>query len=206
MEYKYETLGTWKKSYSLNEVDKSLEGKKIILMGRLQKKSDLELILRDSMGELKITLDNQNELQSEKKSLYKKILQLTEESIVGLSGYVSKYHGGKVQLGLDELKVFNKASKPLPIGKFDLSDIELLPYRQLVIRSSKMTDILKVRAEILKNIRGYMYKNKVVEFSSQTIALATDPGVGSANLFTFPGYKKPRMFYLQVRSYINKLH
>ncbi len=181
---KYETLDDWKRSSLVIE---SKQGK-VFLMGWVDRiissRGKSKIFLRDQSGVRKFHIKN-----IAKRNLIK-LKKLTPESVIALKG---KLREDSV-LSLEEggIKIFNLSHKPLPYSKntLDIASIKMLPKRQFVIKSPNMTNILRLRSSVLSLIREFMQKENLVEFSSQTISLVTDPGVRTANLFTLPDYQR----------------
>jgi asparaginyl-tRNA synthetase len=168
-------------------------GEDLCLMGWISKKvitnETIELELRDVTGKGVLILDRN--LMS--REVLEKIKSITIESTVGIKGKVFGIDQKGIKVEAPLLKVFNLAHEPYPIDREDpdLSSINLLPKRHLVIRfSSKMKNILKVRNEIIKSIRNFLNENGFIEFPSPVIQWATDPGVRTAHLLTIPDFRE----------------
>lgn len=188
----YEILDNWKRTHRIGELGRPRKRQEICLMGWVDEKvvaeKEIELILKDCTGVERIILRN----DKTSTEMLEKIMKVTPESVVGISGVVERQWSFGLEVTLKGFKIFNLARQPFPLdrGALDIASVKLLPKRHLTLRSPVMTTILKLRANILKAIRDFSYLNGFVEFPSQTIALATDPGVRTANLFTLPEYHK----------------
>jgi len=184
----YEVIGNWNRNYKLCDIKSISEKTNLCIMGWVNDISfnndKIKLELRDGTGieYFVILKDNIRE------PIYKKLQDMTIESVIGLKGVLNPEKINK--LDIDEVKIFNRAHEPFPVNDLDIGDTGLLPRRGLVIRNPRIRTILKVNAEIRKSTRNFLENQGFVEFSSNVLGIATDPGVRTANLFTLPSYSK----------------
>lgn len=190
----YETIGNWKCTHTISKLpERSKLGEELCLMGWISKKTVINdivrLELRDSTGSMVLVLDR----NLTKREVFEKIKSVTIESVIGIKGKTIEISQKEIKIKDFFFKIFNLAHEPYPInrGNLDLSSVDLLPKRHLVIRSnSKMKDILKIRIEVIKSIRDFLSENGFMEFPSPTIQWATDPGVRTAHLLTMPDFRE----------------
>ena len=129
--------------------------------------------------------------------------QLRDEFVISASGaVVERTEGlknpniptGGVEVILNMLSILNRA-EPLPIqihGEQQSGEELRLKYRFLDLRTAKMQNMLKKRAEMYKIMRSYMESNEFTEVTTPIVANSSPEG---ARDFLIPARMHPGKFY-----------
>jgi len=172
------------RTQTIGELNEKLVGEKVTLSGwvdTIREHGNVTFIdLRDRYGKVQCVI-------SKKSGDFEKSKGLTAESCIQVIGEVkprpkgteNKELGecGKVELGIDELKVFSLA----PILPFELNGKEInedlrLKYRFLDLRTKVMQKNLIMRSNVLKSVRDYFYDQDFVEIETPILAKSTPEG------------------------------
>ena len=169
-------------------IQEILEGKytdkQVDIRGWIKRKRDQKkiifIILRDSSGIVQIAVKD--------KKVFKEAEKSTIESSIEITGIVKedKRAPGGFEIEAEELKIIGLADR-FPIGK-DLSEEFLRDVRHLWIRSTKITETLKVRSEVFKAIRDFYYEKGYYEIQSPSFV--TMGCEGGSTLFEVKGFGK----------------
>jgi len=156
------------------------------------------ILLRDTTNEMQCVFakaDLKNEI-------WAKVDQATIESSVSISGSLKedKRAPNGFELVASEIEVISLSAE-FPIQR-DLSESFILDVRHLWMRSSKMTDALKVKATVLEAFRDFMKEKNVTEV--QGPMFVTGAVEGGSTLFEVPYFGKKAFltqssqFYLET--------
>jgi nondiscriminating aspartyl-tRNA synthetase len=186
-------LGTWRRTIYSNEIDPSLDGKEVIVMGWVSSVRDhgnlVFMMINDKNGEIQITAKKgacSEEIRQE-------IVKLKEQSSIAIKGMVKPSnkapHGAEI--APLEMKIFSKAEKVAPFTSQTktVANIDTrLEIRAVDLRRSILQHVFKARSLVLKSIRDYLYEKEFVEVNTpKMIATATE---GGAALFPIFYYNK----------------
>ncbi len=186
-------LGTWRRTIYSDEINPSLDGKEVIVMGWVSSVRDhgnlVFMMINDKNGEIQITAKKgacSEEIRQE-------IVKLKEQSSVAVKGIIKPSnkapHGAEV--APLEMKIFSKAEKIAPFTSQTktVANIDTrLEIRAVDLRRNILQYVFKARSLVLKSIRDYLYEKEFVEVNTpKMIATATE---GGAALFPIFYYNK----------------
>ncbi len=186
-------LGTWRRSIYSNQIDPSMDGKEVIVMGWVSSVRDhgnlVFMMLNDKEGEIQITA----KAGSCPDEIKQAIVKLKEQSSVGIKGIIKPSakapHGAEIIP--TEMRIFSQVEKIAPFT----SQTKVVPnidtrleIRAVDLRRSVLQHVFKIRSLVLKSIRDYLYEKEFVEVNTpKMIATATE---GGAALFPIFYYNK----------------
>ncbi|MGQ0795939.1 MAG: aspartate--tRNA(Asn) ligase [Nitrosopumilaceae archaeon] len=186
-------LGTWRRSIYSNQIDPSMDGKEVIIMGWVSSVRDhgnlVFMMLKDKEGEIQITAKSGSCPDEIKQA----IVKLKEQSSVGIKGVIRP--SPKAPRGAEivpkEMRVFSLVDKIAPFT----SQTKVVPnidtrleIRAVDLRRAVLQHVFKIRSLVLKSIRDYLYEKEFVEVNTpKMIATATE---GGAALFPIFYYNK----------------
>jgi aspartyl-tRNA synthetase len=186
-------LGTWRRTIYSDEINPSLDGKEVIVMGWVSSIRDhgnlVFMMINDKNGEIQITAKKgacSEEIRQE-------IVTLKEQSSVAIKGIIKPSnkapHGAEV--APLEMKIFSKAEKIAPFTSQTktVANIDTrLEIRAVDLRRNILQHVFKALSLVLKSIRDYLYEKEFVEVNTpKMIATATE---GGAALFPIFYYNK----------------
>ena len=186
-------LGDWRRTTYSNQLDPSMDGKEVIIMGWISSVRDhgnlVFVLLNDKEGQMQITAKAgvcPNEI---KESLVK----LKEQSTIAVKGVVkpsAKAPRG-VEISPRELRIFSVVEKIAPFQwqTKTVPNIDTrLELRAIDLRRNILQHVFKMRSLVLKSIRDYLYEKEFLEVNTpKMIATATE---GGAALFPIFYYNK----------------
>ena len=186
-------LGTWRRSIYSNQIDPSMDGKEVTVMGWVSSVRDhgnlVFMMLNDKEGEIQITA----KAGSCPDEIKQAIVKLKEQSSVGIKGTIKPSpkapHG--IEIVPKEMRIFSAVEKIAPFT----SQTKVVPnidtrleIRAVDLRRSVLQHVFKIRSHVLKSIRDYLYEKEFVEVNTpKMIATATE---GGAALFPIFYYNK----------------
>jgi aspartyl-tRNA synthetase len=186
-------LGTWRRSIYSNQIDPSMDGKEVIIMGWVSSVRDhgnlVFMMLKDKEGEIQVTAKSGTCPDEIKRT----IVKLKEQSSVGIKGVIRP--SPKAPRGAEivpkEIRVFSQVDKIAPFT----SQTKVVPnidtrleIRAVDLRRTVLQHVFKIRSLVLKSIRDYLYEKEFVEVNTpKMIATATE---GGAALFPIFYYNK----------------
>ncbi|MDE1843850.1 MAG: aspartate--tRNA(Asn) ligase [Thaumarchaeota archaeon] len=186
-------LGEWRRTIYSNQLDPSMDGKEVIVMGWISSVRDhgnlVFVLLNDKEGQMQITAKAGVCPDEIKESLVK----LKEQSTIAVKGVVkpsAKAPRG-VEISPSELRVFSVVEKIAPFQwqTKTVPNIDTrLELRAIDLRRNILQHIFKMRSLVLKSIRDYLYEKEFLEVNTpKMIATATE---GGAALFPIFYYNK----------------
>lgn len=177
----------------------------VTLKGWVQKTRDLGPLLfvdlRDKTGITQLVFK-----KDDNEDLYLNAKELKSEYVIGITGKVSERESknpdiptGDIEVIVSELKVYDKAqTPPIYIKDGDNASEDLrLKYRYLDLRKHSMQETLKMRAEIVKAFRDFLYENDFVEVETPFLMKPTPEG---ARDYVVPSRVHPGSFYALPQS------
>ncbi|MDE1725314.1 MAG: aspartate--tRNA(Asn) ligase [Thaumarchaeota archaeon] len=186
-------LGDWRRTTYSNQLDPSMDGKEIIVMGWISSVRDhgnlVFVLLNDKEGQMQITAKAGVCPDEIKESLVK----LKEQSTIAVKGVVkpsAKAPRG-VEISPSELRIFSVVEKIAPFQwqTKTVPNIDTrLELRAIDLRRNILQHVFKMRSLVLKSIRDYLYEKEFLEVNTpKMIATATE---GGAALFPIFYYNK----------------
>ena len=186
-----EELGNWRKSHYSSEVNPSLEGRAVTLMGWISSIRDHGniqfIMLRDKDGDTQI-IAKKGQCPD---LVYEQVLQLKEHTSIGVNGKVVSQR--KAPNGIEiipiELKVFSIPiqAPPFMIQNRNPAGIDTrLDFRAIDLRRKYLQDIFIIRNNILKYIRTFLSNEKFIEVNTpKIIATASEGGTALFPIFYY---------------------
>ncbi|HJW19988.1 MAG TPA: aspartate--tRNA(Asn) ligase, partial [Candidatus Nitrosotalea sp.] len=186
-------LGNWRRTIYSNQLEPSMEGKEVVVMGWISSVRDhgnlVFILLNDKEGQMQITAKAGVCPDDIKESLVK----LKEQSTIAVKGIVkpsAKAPKG-VEISPSELRVFSVVEKIAPFQwqTKTVPNIDTrLELRAIDLRRNILQHVFRMRGLVLKSIRDYLYEKEFLEVNTpKMIATATE---GGAALFPIFYYNK----------------
>ncbi|MDW3625606.1 MAG: aspartate--tRNA(Asn) ligase [Nitrososphaeraceae archaeon] len=186
-----EELGNWRKSHYSSEINPSLEGRIVILMGWISSIRDHGniqfIMLRDKDGDTQI-IAKKGQCPD---LVYEQVLQLKEHTSLGVSGKVisQKKAPNGIEIIPLELKVFSIPlhAPPFMVQNRNPAGIDTrLDFRAIDLRRKYLQDIFIIRNNILKYIRNFLSNEKFIEVNTpKIIATASEGGTALFPIFYY---------------------
>ena len=186
-------LGEWRRTHYSNNLDPSLAGTDVIIMGwvsSVRGHGNISfLTIIDIMGEIQIVAKKDSCLDN----VFETISKLKEHSCIGLKGKINASEKAPtgVEIYPEDIRVFSMVEKVPPFDPYvkTIKNIDTrLEIRAIDLRRDSLKKIFQARSEVLKVIREYFYEENFVETNTpKIIATATE---GGAALFPIFYYNK----------------
>ena len=172
-----------KRSHMCGELRSENIGEEVVLMGWVAKKRNLGSLvffdLRDKTGITQIVV------REEDKENHDLASHLGQEYVVEVKGLVRERESknpdmatGDIEIVVEKINVLDKANTP-PIYIKDDDDVAenlKLKYRYLDMRKASVQKNLKLRSDIVRTIREYMYENRFTEVETPFLTKPTPEG------------------------------
>ena len=200
-------LGDLRRTHMCGELRPSDAGKKVVLMGWVNRRRDLGQIifvdLRDRSGVTQVVFNH--ELNA---SVHQKAEALRNEFVIAATGTVKRRDAdtinpniptGEVELVVEELRILN-VSKPLPFLPSDtvLANEEMrLKYRYIDLRRDFMQHNIELRHKVALAIRENLAGQGFYEIETPFMTRSTPEG---ARDYLVPSRVQPGSFYALPQS------
>lgn len=186
-------LGEWRRTIYSTEIDPSMEGKEVIVMGWVSSIRDhgnlIFIMLNDKEGEIQITAKSgvcPDEIREN-------MVKLKEQSTIAVKGTIKPSnkapHGAEIFPS--DLRIFSNVEKIAPFTwqTKTVANIDTrLEIRAIDLRRNVLQHLFRMRSAVLKAIRNYFYEKGFIEINTpKMIATATE---GGAALFPIFYYNK----------------
>ncbi|NBV77079.1 aspartate--tRNA ligase [bacterium] len=137
-----------------------------------------------------------------------KAKEVRTEDVVAITGLVNKRPdknvqadkvNGDIELVIETLEILNPANTP-PFDLSDTSEISeetRLKYRYMDLRTARMQRNIRLRSELVRRCREYLYKNKFTEIETPLLTESTPEG---SRDFVVPSRLNPGDFYALPQS------
>lgn len=173
----------FKRSHMCGQLREENIGENVVLMGRVAKKRNLGSLvfidLRDKTGITQIVIRQEDEEN------YKTSKEVSGEYVLEVKGNVRERESknpdiptGNIEIVAEKINILDKAKTP-PIyikEDDDVSETLKLKYRYLDMRKQSVQNKLKLRSDIVRTMREYMYKNDFVEVETPFLSKPTPEG------------------------------
>ncbi len=174
-------LGEWRKTHYTKDVSPDIADQEVILGGWVRNYRDLGglkfINLQDKYGERQITMKKgivSDDIFEKAKVGYQYCIM-----VKGKVKTFKKAPGG-VEIIPSEIKILNKTPEKLPVDMTGetISELDLrLNNRALDLRSLRNQAIFKIRGQVLKSIRKYLFSKDFTEMTTpKIIGSATEGG------------------------------
>jgi aspartyl-tRNA synthetase len=203
----FDEIGEWRKTHYTNEITPKLVDQEVILGGWVRNFRDLGgmrfIILQDKMGERQITL-KKGEISDK---LFDKS-KMGYQYCIMVKGRVRAFKAapGGVEIIPSEIKILNGTPEKLPIDMSGetISELDLrLNHRALDLRSKRNEAIFKIRGQLLKGIRSFLFERDFTEITTpKIIGSATE---GGTELFPIMYFDKEAFLTQSAQLYKEQL-
>jgi aspartyl-tRNA synthetase len=202
-----DNLGRMRRSHTCCELTGSDVGKKVVLMGWIQRRRDhggvIFVDLRDRNGVTQVVF---NPAVSE--AVHEKAHVLRSEFVIGVRGRVEgrpegmtnpNLKTGEIEVAVTEFKIFNPAQTPafLIEEQVDVSENIRLKYRHLDLRRPNLQKNLMLRHNAAKTIRNYLNESGFLDIETPFLTKSTPEG---ARDYLVPSRVNPGKFYALPQS------
>ena len=194
----------FKRSHMCGQLREENIGQEVVLMGWVAKKRNLGSLvffdLRDKTGISQVVVREDDEVNHDIAS------HLGSEYVVEVKGSVRERESknpdiptGNIEIVASKINILDKANTP-PIYIKDDDDVAenlRLKYRYLDMRKPSVQKNLKLRSDIIRTIREYMYNNDFTEVETPFLTKPTPEG---ARDYIVPSRLEPGEFYALPQS------
>ena len=194
----------FKRSHMCGQLREENIGQEVVLMGWVAKKRNLGSLvffdLRDKTGISQVVVREDDE------AIHDIASHLGSEYVVEVKGIVRERESknpdiptGNIEIVAIKINILDKANTP-PIYIKDDDDVAenlRLKYRYLDMRKPSVQKNLKLRSNIIRTIREYMYDN---EFTEVETPFLTKPTPEGARDYIVPSRLEPGEFYALPQS------
>lgn len=200
-----ESLNGLKRTMMCGELREEHVGKKITLMGWVQRNRKLGALefvdLRDKTGIMQVVFGEEINAEA-----FEKAKGVRSEYCVAVTGEVVKRESvnenmptGFVELKCENIKILSESETPPIYIKEDLDAAEniRLKYRYLDLRRSDMHKIFEIRSKTTKAIRDYLEENNFLDVETPILSKSSPEG---ARDYLVPSRNYPGMFYALPQS------
>ena len=200
-------LGDWKRTDYCGNLRKEDKGRKVTLLGWVQRRRDLGGLIfievRDLYGLVQVVFNPETNLEA-----HEKAQSLRSEYVVGVRGEVvlrpegtanPKLTTGEIEITVKELKILNVSKTP-PFLIEDEEKVEentRLKYRYLDLRKPGLQKNLILRHQLAREVRGYFDRLGFLEVETPMLTKSTPEG---ARDFLVPSRLSPGHFYALPQS------
>jgi len=200
-------MQTWKRTIYCGKVTKEHVKQTITINGWVARRRDLGGLIfidvRDHTGIVQLVIDPTTNPQC-----LEKAQNIKSEYVISATGVVIPRAGavnkniatGEIEIQVTDLTVFS-TSKPLPFPLDDeenkVSEDLRLTYRYLDLRRKRMYDLLKLRHEVIFEMRSFFNENSFLEIETPILSKSTPEG---ARDFLVPCRLQAGTFYALPQS------
>jgi aspartyl-tRNA synthetase len=202
-----ETISGMKRTHRCTELSAADVGKKVTVMGWVQKWRNLGSLLfidlRDRTGLVQIVFNDQTE-----REIFEKAETIRNEFVIAVTGEVARrapeavnpsMKTGEIEILASELRILSKAETP-PFHIEENSSVNeamRLKYRYLDLRRPDMQASLMLRHRVAKIARDYFDQNGFLEIETPILIKSTPEG---ARDYLVPSRVHPGKFYALPQS------
>lgn len=200
-----DSLGNLKRTHYCGDLRMENLGEEVTLMGWVQKSRDLGPLifidLRDKNGITQIVFRKEDN-----EELYEKAKTLKSEYVIAVTGKVFERESknkdiptGDIEIISNQLLILDTANTPKIYIKDDdnVSEEMRLKYRYLDLRKPQMQHNMRMRAEIAKAFRDFLYDNEFLEVETPFLGKPTPEG---ARDYVVPSRVNKNQFYALPQS------
>ena len=198
-----ESMTGLKRSIMCGNVDESIIGKSVTVMGWVQRRRDLgQLIfiaLRDKTGIVQVVVDENNT----DNEVFKKAETIRSEYVLAVTGVVqarteeninTNMKTGKIEIVVSDLKILSESENP-PFQIEDnitVKDDLRLKYRYLDLRRPSLFNNIKLRHNVALTVRNFLNNESFLEIETPILGKSTPEG---ARDYLVPSRVHPGNFY-----------
>ena len=197
-----ESMAGLSRSHRCTEVSRENIGKKVTVMGWVQKRRNLGSLifvdLRDRSGLLQLVFDEDTLADED----YEKANSLRNEYVIAAEGEVQKRSAainenlktGDIEIKVTKLRILSESkTPPFPVDAEQTVKDELrLKYRYLDLRRPNLQKNLLVRSQVTKTARDFLAEEGFLEIETPILGKSTPEG---ARDYLVPSRVHPGSFY-----------
>ncbi|MBC7128500.1 MAG: asparagine--tRNA ligase [Thermoplasmatales archaeon] len=187
----------------IKEVLEKSEGEKACIRGWIYRKRSsgkiVFLILRDASGIIQVIVEKEKIGEEEFKKVEKSLIESSLE-IEGVVHVDERAIGGK-EIHATKVKIIGFAEE-FPITEYQSVEF-LMDKRHLWVRSRKLTEVMKLKAKILKFIRQWFDENDFYEVTPSVITM--NAAEGGATVFSFDYFGEQAYLSQTAQMYLEAL-
>ena len=202
-----DNLEDMRRTHTCNELDSDDVGKKVVLMGWVQRRRDhggvIFIDLRDREGITQVVFNP--EIHPE---VHQKAHIIRSEYVIAVAGIVENRPGemenpnlktGKIEVMVNELKILNSAKTPpfLIEDRAEIAENTRLKYRHIDLRRSMLQKNIILRHKAAQSIRNFLNSNGFLDIETPFLTRSTPEG---ARDYLVPSRVNPGKFYALPQS------
>lgn len=182
-----ELINGLKRTNMCCEINESMIGQTVTVMGWVQRRRDLGkqlifILLRDRTGLLQIIVDINTSTE-----IFEKAQQIKNEYVIAVKGNVRgrtekdinpNMKTGKIEIEVNELRILSESETP-PFqieNSITANDDLRLKYRYLDLRRPKMLKNIELRHNVCLSVRNFLNKEGFLEIETPILAKSTPEG------------------------------
>jgi len=202
-----ESMKGFKRSCMCCDVNESMTGEKVTVMGWVQRRRDLgQLIfiaLRDRTGIVQVVIDGNPD-----EEIFKKAETVRSEYVLAVTGTVAlrtaenineNMKTGKIEIIAEQMKILSESETP-PFqieDNINVNDELRLKYRYLDLRRPSNFKNIKMRHDVVKTVRDFLSDEGFLEIETPILQKSTPEG---ARDYLVPSRVHPGSFYALPQS------
>jgi aspartyl-tRNA synthetase len=193
-----------KRTHYCGNIDKSLAGQKVVLMGWVNTRRDhgslVFIDLRDRGGIVQVVLDPKNPATAAAKDLRGEYVLAVEGLVkVRPAGMINnKIKTGEVEIEATRCEILNEAQTlPFQLDDENVQESLRLKYRYLDLRSPRLQGQIILRHRILQMVRKFLTDKDFIEVETPILYKSTPEG---ARDYLVPSRVNPGTFYALPQS------
>ncbi|MCD8552963.1 MAG: aspartate--tRNA ligase [Seleniivibrio sp.] len=179
-------MGDWRRSHHCAQLTGKNIGEKVCIMGWVQRRRDhggvIFVDLRDREGITQVVMNPEyNAVVHEQGN------SIRNEFVIAVKGTVSgrpdgtvntKLPTGEVEIMVDELRILNNANTPpFMIDDYTNANEDVrLKYRYLDLRRQKLQNNLRLRHELTRTVREFLYSRNFMDIETPFLTKSTPEG------------------------------
>ena len=181
-----ESMYGLKRSHYCGDIEESMIGEVVTVMGWVSKRRDLGQIifiaLRDRMGIVQVTV-NESVVDSQ---LFQKAQSIRGEYVLAVKGKVSlrsekdinnNMKTGKIEILVDELRILSQAEvPPFQVSDVGVNDELRLKYRYLDLRRPELLNNMVIRHKTCQIVRNFFDQEGFLEVETPVLTKSTPEG------------------------------
>ncbi len=202
-----ELMSGLKRSHKCCEVDETMIGQKVVLMGWVQRRRDLgQLIfiaLRDRSGIVQAVVD-----QNTNAEVFNKAETVRSEYVLAITGTVRartekdinpNMKTGKIEIEAEDIRILSEAeTTPFQVeDSVQVKDDLRLKYRYIDLRRPEMQKNLILRHKVAQSVRNFLSDEGFLEIETPMLTKSTPEG---ARDYLVPSRVHPGNFYALPQS------
>ena len=202
-----DNLEDMRRTHTCNELDAGDVGKKVVLMGWVQRRRDhggvIFIDLRDREGITQVVFNP--EIHPE---VHRKAHVIRNEYVIAVAGTVENRPGdmenpnlktGSIEVMVDELKILNAAKTPpfLIEDRAEIAENTRLKFRHIDLRRPVLQKNIILRHNAAQSIRNFLNNNGFLDIETPFLTRSTPEG---ARDYLVPSRVNPGKFYALPQS------